>query len=457
MANSSATQKEQPELSNENAQRANVSLPSAVAVLEEAYERGDEEDAARLRDEIMQSLDRSGRPQLLKTLYTRGLACLEEERIASADGLLTWLRQCDPLSLKAHLAEAAVVQKLDGVKAATDGFREFVKRRPMHRIQAAREPGLMRVGTLMCVGSADLSFEMGGFTLPAGHSESQHLFSRADHGNVFVFCDGLSSYELGGFDVLFNAVSDPDVFGQELSALAETTEILINHPARCLQNTRDWLARAFADEADFVVPKTCRIAARSRRADVVAELDLRFPLLLRPVGSQTGEGLEKFETARDFTKAEYILDESYLTEFHEFRSDDAWYRKYRCWWIGGKVVPNHLFVHAHWKVHSAASRLGTMAERPSLQEEEQAFLSDHSSDQRKQIDRMMHALAEANGLDYFGVDFSFLPTGQIVVFEANATMRSHYPEFAESFPYLSKPASAHIAAFQDLIEAKAGT
>ncbi|MEM8647348.1 MAG: hypothetical protein AAGF86_13520 [Pseudomonadota bacterium] len=130
-------------------------------------------------------------------------------------------------------------------------------------------------------------------------------------------------------------------------------------------------------------------------------------------------------------------------------------QKYRCWWIGGKVVPNHLFVHAHWKVHSAASRLGTMAERPSLQAEEQAFLADNGSDQRKQIDQMMQVLAEANGLDYFGVDFSFLPSGKIVVFEANATMRSHYPEFADSFPYLSKPAGAHVSAFQDLIEAKA--
>ena len=455
MANSTATQKDQLKLADETSSHAVLSLHDALSVLESAYANGDEEDAARLRDEIMGTLDRKARPQLLKALYMRGLTALEEEHIDVADGLLTWLRQCDPLSLKAHLAEAAVVQKREGSKAATDGFRDFVKRRPMHRIQAAREPGLMRVGTLMCVGSADLSFEMGGFTLPGGHSESQHLFAKADHGNVFVFCDGLSGYELGGFDVLFNAISDPDVFGQELDALSQTPEMLINQPVHCLRNTRDWLSDAFGDETDFVVPKTRRIAARSRRSDVLAEVDLRFPLLMRPVGSQTGEGLVKFDAARDFKQTEYILEESYLTEFHEFRSEDAWYRKYRCWWIGGRVVPNHLFVHAHWKVHSAASRLGTMAERPSLQEEEQAFLRDDSSDRRKQIDRMMHALAEANELDYFGVDFSFLPNGKIVVFEANATMRSHYPEFADSFPYLSKPAGAHVAAFQDLISAKA--
>ena len=64
-------------------------------------------------------------------------------------------------------------------------------------------------------------------------------------------------------------------------------------------------------------------------------------------------------------------------------------------------------------------------------------------------------IAVQEGLDYFGVDFSFLPNGQIVVFEANATMRSHYPEYAESFPYLSAPAAAHVAAFQKMIRAKA--
>lgn len=455
MANSTASQMDPIDGSGESTSRKTLSLLDALQVLEDAFTRGDEDDAARLRDEIMGSLDRAARPQLLKALYARGMECLQDGRNAAADGLVTWLRQCDPLSLKAQLAEAAVLQVLEGPEAATAHFREFVKRRPMHRIQAATEPGLTRVGTLMCIGAADLNFEQGGFTLPGGHSESQHLFAGADHGNVFVFCDGLSSYELGGFDVLFNAISDPDVFGDNLTALAETAETVINHPAQCLQNTRNWLSERFADEADFVVPKTHRAAARSRRSDLVSGLDLTFPLLMRPVGSQTGEGLVKFEDAAAFEKTDYVLEESYLTAFHDFRSDDSWYRKYRCWWIGGKVVPNHLFVHAHWKVHSAASRLGTMAERPALQDEEQAFLADEKSDRRKQIDRMMHAIAEANGLDYFGVDFSFLPDGKIVVFEANATMRSHYPEYAETFPYLSKPAEAHVAAFQKLIKAKA--
>ncbi len=314
----------------------------------------------------------------------------------------------------------------------------------------------MRAGTMMCIGDAEMNFEQGGFTLPGGHSESQHLFAGADHGNVFVFCDGLSAYELGGFDVLFNAISDPDAFGCILEDLSDTSETVINHPKDCLRNTRDWLSSTFSYETDFIVPKTVRVPPRSKRAEVLAQHNLTFPLLQRPVGSQTGDGLVKFDTAEEFEKAEFTLQESYLTEFHEFGSDDRWYRKYRCWWIGGVIVPNHLFIHTDWKVHSAASRLNTMAERPTLQAEEQAFLADSDSAQRKQIDRMMTCLAEANGLDYFGVDFSFLPNRQIVVFEANATMRSHYPEYAESFPYLSEPAAAHVAAFQEMVRAKAG-
>ena len=65
-----------------------------------------------------------------------------------------------------------------------------------------------------------------------------------------------------------------------------------------------------------------------------------------------------------------------------------------------------------------------------------------------------HSLVARVGEQVIGF-FSFLPNGKIVVFEANATMRSHYPEFADSFPYLSKPAGAHVSAFQELIEAKA--
>ncbi len=93
--------------------------------------------------------------------------------------------------------------------------------------------------------------------------------------------------------------------------------------------------------------------------------------------------------------------------------------------------------------------------RPALQAEEQEFLADGKSPRRERINRMMDAIAEANGLDYFGVDFSFLPSGKIVVFEANATMRSYYPEYSDTFPYLSKPANAHVAAFQKMVRAKA--
>ncbi|NNF78501.1 MAG: hypothetical protein HKN05_10785 [Rhizobiales bacterium] len=456
MANSIASHKDSVAGSIESTSLAKISLQDALNVLEDAFERNADDDAARLRDEIMQSLDRSARPQLLRLLYKRGIDCLKEGRTAVADGLLTWLRQCDPVSLKANLAEAAVVQVLEGAEAATDLFREFVRRRPMHRIQAATEPGLMRAGTLMCVGDVDLNFSLGGFTLPGGHSESQHLFAGAEEGNVFVFCDGLTGYELGGFDVLFNAISDPDVFGPTLDVLAETSETIVNHPKQCLQNTRNWLSETFSGETEFVVPKTVRVAAKRRRADVLADHNLKFPLLLRPVGSQTGDGLVKYDTAAEFTQSDFILEESYLTEFYDFGSEDSFYRKFRCWWIGGTVVPNHLFVHTHWKVHSAASRLETMDGRPALQAEEKEFLADAKSPRRKKINRMMHAIAEANGLDYFGVDFSFLPTGQIVVFEANATMRSHYPEYSDTFPYLSKPATVHVAAFQKMLRAKAG-
>ncbi|CAN0498808.1 unnamed protein product, partial [Discosporangium mesarthrocarpum] len=116
------------------------------------------------------------------------------------------------------------------------------------------------------------------------------------------FCDGLSSYELGGFHVLFNAISDPDVFGTVLENIRDTPETVINHPTLCLRNTRDWLSATFSYETDFIVPKTVRVAPRSKRETMLKQEGLSFPLLMRPVGSQTGEGLVKFETVKEFTK-----------------------------------------------------------------------------------------------------------------------------------------------------------
>lgn len=143
--------------------------------------------------------------------------------------------------------------------------------------------------------------------------------------------------------------------------------------------------------------------------------------------------------------------EYYLTEFNDFRSHDGYFRKYRVWRIGEETIQNHMFIHDDWNVHGT-SRLDTMIKHGWMLLEEPVFLE-------KPLDRRISALvgeiARITGLEYFGIDYGYLADGTPVFFEANATMRSHYPDWYSQFPYVEEVGRRHVRLFQELIAGKA--
>ncbi len=56
------------------------------------------------------------------------------------------------------------------------------------------------------------------------------------------------------------------------------------------------------------------------------------------------------------------------------------------------------------------------------------------------------------GLDYCGLDFSILPHGQVLVFEANATMLVHPEDEAGPLAYKNPAVQAIIDAFQTRLQ-----
>ena len=143
----------------------------------------------------------------------------------------------------------------------------------------------------------------------------------------------------------------------------------------------------------------------------------------------------------------------YLTQFVDFRSADGYYRKYRAYWVGDQVIRNHLFVHTDWNVHGD-SRLSTMVDKTWATEEEIRFLANRDA---LNLEDAVQQIAASIGLDYFGVDFTFLPDGRMMIFEANANMRSFYPEWAEQFPYLRAATTNLSEAFQLMLQRKIST
>jgi hypothetical protein len=138
----------------------------------------------------------------------------------------------------------------------------------------------------------------------------------------------------------------------------------------------------------------------------------------------------------------------YLTAFHDFRSPDGLYRKYRVIFVDGEPLPYHLAIADKWLIHYEHAG---MQGHPDRLAEEQRFLQDPARTIGAEAMAAVTKIGLAMGLDYAGVDFGLLPDGRVLVFEANATMLAH-PE-APGGPLAHKnPAIENIfAAFRAML------
>jgi ribonucleotide monophosphatase NagD (HAD superfamily) len=120
----------------------------------------------------------------------------------------------------------------------------------------------------------------------------------------------------------------------------------------------------------------------------------------------------------------------YATEFVDYRSEDGWYRKYRVMFIDREPYPYHLAIGARWLLHYRSADMQADAAR---REEEAAFLHDPLAALGARAMAALMEIGKRLDLDYAGIDFSLLPDGRILFFEANATMLVHAeddPRFA---------------------------
>jgi hypothetical protein len=60
-------------------------------------------------------------------------------------------------------------------------------------------------------------------------------------------------------------------------------------------------------------------------------------------------------------------------------------------------------------------------------------------------------------LDYAGIDFTVLPDGRLLVFEANPTMLAHPEKPGSPLAHKNPPVQRIFDAFEDLLQASART
>jgi hypothetical protein len=161
------------------------------------------------------------------------------------------------------------------------------------------------------------------------------------------------------------------------------------------------------------------------------------PLLVREVTSHKGETLLRIDDEASASRLHQLAFDGrsfYVCEYHEFRSDDGFYRKYRVFVVDGVPYLRHVVMSREWNVH--ASQRSLMADFPQLMREELFELQHFATELRPLVEPIAAAAHRALKLDYFGIDCHLSRDGDALLFEANPNMDCYTHRRAEVRPYV---------------------
>jgi glutathione synthase/RimK-type ligase-like ATP-grasp enzyme len=234
-----------------------------------------------------------------------------------------------------------------------------------------------------------------------------------------------SKIRIGEFDLIFNGICDADSNSRSLKMAEGLTGKLslpvVNEPRRIRETRRDRIAELLEGIEGIRVPRTIRIAPRSK-GELLERIRSAgiFPALVREAGTHGGSGmlLVERETPPDrLDRFAFDGRDYYVTEFVDFRDEEGLYRKYRVVFIEGERFWRHGIVSTRWKIH-VSGRKELMDASAELREEEERLLREGMPE----LDERFSEIAARVGLEYFGIDFALTPEGEILLFELNACM-----------------------------------
>lgn len=266
----------------------------------------------------------------------------------------------------------------------------------------------------------------------------------------------LAQLSLAPFSVIANlvteAVKNRDILDNIRKVLRRTTARVINPPDAVLNTTREKVARALSGIDNLIAPATLRIAPDTSLTTVQQLLEragITPPMIVRRSGTHRGESIVTVDSINALEDALAPDHEHIITKLVDFSSADGLYRKYRVFFIGKQIVLRHMLVSDYWNVH-AADRQRFMTPRPKLVAEERA-LFETADPFPEQVRQALRTVATRMPLDFFGMDFGITANGQVVLFEANATM-SFFPYSADPrFDYLMNSFEPAQKAFLELL------
>jgi len=259
---------------------------------------------------------------------------------------------------------------------------------------------------------------------------------------------------LDQYDLILNAIGDADsskisllvaqdFFDKQINSIPSFTSFysnnkIINSPDKVLLSGRTFNAERFK-KIHFVKTANTRTLNREdlKTTETIKDaltLKVKFPVLVRSLGFQTGKHFEYASTPEDLSNIASSLPgaELLVMEFLDTKDERGYFKKYRVMFIGGNIYPLHLAISKHWKVHYFSAAMKDSAEN---RDQEKAFLERMEETIGAKALKALESIQRELALDYAGIDFAIDAQGELVVFEANATMIMALPPADEIWDY----------------------
>jgi len=314
----------------------------------------------------------------------------------------------------------ALKQLVGDDKAAQAAYAEAARIQPLIKRPAAKSPAEFRVLAL--------------YAPFGGNTPTEYLFQDAffDTDTLALFAEReYDTASLGqNIQLVINLVSDADQTEALLPLAADLADRFglptVNHPRKVQLTTRDAVAHLLQGIPRCRVPQAVRLKAGADRSEAALKAVLPFTstVLARPVGTHGGDDFEKVENLAALSAflSQRPDHDHYLIEYIDYISADGHFRKYRFIFVDDQILPYHLCIGHDWKLHHINT---DMAHQPWMQQEEAAFLNDSAAMFGPAQHRALREIRRCVGLDYFGIDCGLDASGNVVVFEVNASMLVH--------------------------------
>jgi len=354
------------------------------------------------------------KPDYAKALFNLGTIYFVRKNNVLA---LKWYRQALQLDsdlLEAHQNVASILLDQGHLEEAQRHRDSAYKKQPI-LIDSVENP-IKTVVILWAAGKGNIPIEF--------------LWPKACYTRIVCMMEYVSDEQmqaLPDYDLVFNAIGDSDVTGPTQAAVERFMRVCIkpflNAPLGVIHTARDMIPALFSAIPDIECPATLRSLTTEFKDQVSTAAGLRFPMIARPGGSHGGDHLVKLESVEAlqdlvlFNSAVY-----YASNYVDYLSPDGYFRKYRIAFVDRQPYPYHMAIGKHWVVHYETADMLSAEWKRS---EELAFLSDPRAALGDKAMDAIEKIGRAMDLDFCGVDFSLLPDGRVLVFEANATMLIH--------------------------------